>query len=105
MRFAIIRDCVQAQGLRAASSGLCPLGLIRGGISHVSTLMSYPSRIELRAHRVTPILKIVYSHREPLVTGGVGWVTGVVKDNNAEICPKIRIQSRISRKYKMVKGV
>jgi len=37
MRFAAIRDCVQAKGLRAASSGLCSLGLIRGGISHVST--------------------------------------------------------------------
>jgi hypothetical protein len=38
MRFAFIRDCVQAKGLRAASSGLCPLGLIRGGISHASAL-------------------------------------------------------------------
>ena len=37
MRFALIRDCVQAKGLRAASSGICPLGLIRGGISHVSS--------------------------------------------------------------------
>jgi len=37
MRFAIICDCVQAEGLRAASSGLCPLGLIRGGIPHTST--------------------------------------------------------------------
>ena len=37
MRFAEIRDCVQAKGLRAASNGLCPFGLIRGGISHAST--------------------------------------------------------------------
>ena len=30
MRFVEIRDCVQAKGLRAASSGFNPLGLIRG---------------------------------------------------------------------------
>jgi len=45
MRFVEIRDCVQAKGLRAASSGLCPLGLIRGGISHVSTPNKNPNYI------------------------------------------------------------
>jgi hypothetical protein len=36
MRFATIRGGVQAEGLRAASNGQSPFGLIRGGLSLVS---------------------------------------------------------------------
>jgi len=53
MRFALIRDCVQARGLRATSNGQSPFGLIRGALSHRSK--EYLTRSQSTP---TPLFKI-----------------------------------------------
>ncbi|HJJ50185.1 MAG TPA: hypothetical protein O0X01_01470, partial [Methanocorpusculum sp.] len=54
MRFAFIRGGVQAKGLRAASSGQSPLGLIRVSFIHLSTPYHLSPKLDPHQHRVSP---------------------------------------------------
>ncbi len=69
MRFAFIRDCVQAEDLRAASNGFYPFGLIRGGITYKSK--EYLTRSQNTPDKISHLQpsKIRYLHRGPLRAG------------------------------------